>query len=415
MTAATSHSPHARPGRPSKPIISKVRELHLRKLFADDPERGERMTAEAVGIYLDYSKNRVTDETLKLLLQLAEESGLRARIDAMFRGEKINITENRAVLHVALRAPEGRIDRRRRRERRARGPRRARQDGRLLQPGAQRRLEGPHRQAHPQRRQHRHRRLGPRAGDGLRGAASITASATMTFRFVSNVDGTDFAEATRDLDPAETLFIVSSKTFTTLETMTNAHTARDWSLEGLGGDEKAVAKHFVAVSTNAAKVSRSSASTPPTCSASGTGSAGATRWTRRSASRRCSPSARRTSAPCSTASTRWTSISAPRPSSRTCRCYGPAGRLVQRLLRRADRGRPALRAVPEALSRLPAAVDDGEQRQARHARRRPRSTTQTGPIYWGEPGTNGQHSFYQLIHQGTRLIPCDFIALLPSR
>ena len=150
-----------------------VKSVSLRKLFADDPKRGERLTAEAVGIYLDYSKNRVTDETLRLLLQLAEECGLRGRIDAMFRGDKINVTENRAVLHVALRAPRGAVDRRGRRERRARGPRRPRQDGGLLRPRPQRRLEGPHRQAHPQRHQHRHRRLRPRAGHGLRGAQAL--------------------------------------------------------------------------------------------------------------------------------------------------------------------------------------------------------------------------------------------------
>ena len=185
-------------------------------------ERGERLTLEAVGIYLDYSKNRVTDETLRLLLELAEQSGLRERIDAMFAGEKINVTEDRAVLHVALRAP---------RDERIKvdgidvvpgGARGARPDGGVRRPRPLRALERAHRQADPQRRQHRHRRLGPRPGDGLRGAARTTATATLTFRFVSNVDGTDFAEATRDLDPAETLFIVSSKTFTTLETMTNA-------------------------------------------------------------------------------------------------------------------------------------------------------------------------------------------------
>ena len=209
----------------------------------------------------------------------------------MFRGEKINVTEKRAVLHVALRAPRGAsivvdgenvvpevhavLD----------------QMADFAEPRPQRRVEGPHRQAHPQRRQHRHRRLRPRAGDGLRGAAATTATATLTFRFVSNVDGTDFAEATRDLDPAETLFIISSKTFTTLETMTNAARARDWSLAGLGGDDDGGRQALRRRLDQRRRRCRSSASTRPTCSASGTGSAAATRWTRRSASRRCSPSA----------------------------------------------------------------------------------------------------------------------------
>ena len=203
-----------------------IKDLHLRKLFADDPKRGERLTAEAAGIFLDYSKNRVTDETLKLLLQLADESGLRDRIDAMFRGDKINITENRAVLHVALRAPKDAVDHRRRRERRAGSPRRPRQDGRL---SADRVRSGAW-------KGHTGKRIRNVVNIGIGGsdlgpvmayeALRHYSERDMTFRFVSNVDGTDFAEAVRDLDPAETLFIVSSKTFTTLETMTNAHTAR---------------------------------------------------------------------------------------------------------------------------------------------------------------------------------------------
>jgi glucose-6-phosphate isomerase len=226
----------------------KVRELHLRKLFADDPKCGERMIMEAMGIYLDYSKNRITDETLKLLLQLAEESGLRPRIDAMFRGEKINITENRAVLHVALRAPrEASIV----------------VDGENVVPQVYAVLDKiadfSNRVRSGAWRGHNVINIGI-GGSDLGPVMAYEAlkhysDRAMTFRFVSNVDGTDFAEAVRDLDPAETLFIVSSKTFTTLETMTNAHTARDWSLKGLGGDVESVAKHFVAVSTNSAKVS----------------------------------------------------------------------------------------------------------------------------------------------------------------
>ncbi len=227
----------------------KVQKVSLKKLFADDPNRGLRLTVDAVGIFLDYSKNRVTDETLKLLLQLAEESGLRGRIDAMFRGEKINITENRAVLHVALRAPRG-------------GPSwlMAKMSFRKFMrcstqwPASPTVSAAVNGKATPasgsQHHQYRHRRLRSRPGHGLRGAATLQRPRP-DFPFISNVDGTDFAEAVHDLDPAETLFIISSKTFTTLETMTNAESARDWALAGLGGDEKAVASHFVAVSTNA--------------------------------------------------------------------------------------------------------------------------------------------------------------------
>src|SRR5262245_32178417 len=217
----------------------KVQELHLRKLFADDPKRGERLTAEAAGIFLDYSKNRITDETLKLLLQLAEESGLRSRIDAMFRGEKINVTENRAVLHVALRAPKGTS---------------IVVDGENVVPGVHAVLDKMADFSNRVRtgawKGHTGKRIRNVINIGIGGsdlgpvmayeALKHYSERTMTFRFVSNVDGTDFAEAVHDLDPAETLFIVSSKTFTTLETMTNSQTARDWLVKGLGGDEKAV-------------------------------------------------------------------------------------------------------------------------------------------------------------------------------
>src|SRR5437870_3888747 len=231
----------------------KIRDLHLRKLFADDVTRGERMTIEAIGLYLDYSKNRVTDETVKLLLQLAEESNLRGRIDAMFRGEKINITENRAVLHVALRAPKGAsiiVD----------------GENVVLQVHAvlDKMADFSNRVRSGEWKGHTGKRIRNVINIGIGGsdlgpvmayeALKHYSERAMTFRFVSNVDGTDFAEAVQDLDPSETLFIDSSKTFTTLETMTNAHTARDWLLAALGGDEKAVAKHFVAVSTNGAGV-----------------------------------------------------------------------------------------------------------------------------------------------------------------
>jgi glucose-6-phosphate isomerase len=262
----------------------KVQALHLRNLFADDPKRGERMTAEAVGIFLDYSKNRITDETLKLLLQLAEDCGLRTRIDAMFGGEKINITEKRAVLHVALRAPKGAsivVDR----------------ENVVAQVHAvlDKMTAFANKVRSGEWKGHTGRGIKNVINIGIGGsdlgpvmayeALRYYSERSMTFRFVSNVDGIDFVEATRDLDPAETLFIVSSKTFTTLETMTNAHSARDWSLKGLGGDVKAVAKHFVAVLTNKAKVSEFGIDTP-TCSVSGTGLADATRWTRRSVSPR---------------------------------------------------------------------------------------------------------------------------------
>src|SRR6201981_1953055 len=228
----------------------KVRDLHLRQLFSDDPKRGERMTVEAVGLYLDYSKNRITDETLKLLLQLANESGLRERIDAMFRGEKINVTENRAVLHVALRAPRGAS---------------VVVDGANVVPQVHAVLDKMADFSNRVRsggwKGHTGKPIRNVINVGIGGsdlgpvmayeALKHYSERGMTFRFVSNVDGTDFAEAVRDLDAAETLFLISSKTFTTLETMTNAHSARAWSLSALGGDEKAIAKHFVAVSTNA--------------------------------------------------------------------------------------------------------------------------------------------------------------------
>src|SRR5580693_9029901 len=232
-----------------------VSKLHLQQLFADDPKRGERLAVEAVGLYLDYSKNRVTDETMRLLLQLAEESGLRARIDAMFRGEKINITEKRAVLHVALRSPRDES---------------IVVDGENVVPKVHavigRMADFSNRVRSGEWKGHTGKRIRNVINVGIGGsdlgpvmafeALKHYSDRAMTFRFVSNIDGTDFAEAVRDLDPSETLFIISSKTFTTLETMTNAHSARDWALAGLGGDEKSIAKHFVAVSTNTAEVAK---------------------------------------------------------------------------------------------------------------------------------------------------------------
>src|SRR6266481_5338806 len=245
-------------GRPAWKALEahfdKVRDLHLRKLFADDRERGERFGIEDVGLYLDYSKNRITSETVSLLLQLADECGLRAKIDALFRGEKINITENRAVLHVALRAPKGAS---------------IMVDGQDVVPEVHGVLDAmadfSNRVRSGAWTGHTGKRIRNVINIGIGGsdlgpvmayeALKHYSDRAMTFRFVSNVDGTDLVEATRDLDPAETLFVASSKTFTTLETMTNAESARQWLLAGLGGDVKAVAKHFVAVSTNARKVS----------------------------------------------------------------------------------------------------------------------------------------------------------------
>src|SRR5207248_4740596 len=231
-----------------------IKGRHLRQIFADDPQRGERLTAEGAGIFLDYSKHRVTDETLRLLVRLAEECGLRDRTAAMFRGEKINVTENRAVLHVALRAPKGPV---------------IVVDGENVVPQVHAVLDKMSAFADRVRSGawtgHTGKRIRAVVNIGIGGsdlgpvmayeALKHYSDRSLTFRLVSNVDGTDFAEATRDLDPAETLFIISSKTFTTLETLTNAHTARDWCVRALG-DEKAVAKHFVAVSTNAEGVAQ---------------------------------------------------------------------------------------------------------------------------------------------------------------
>ena len=386
----------------------KVRDLHLRTLFDQDPKRGERLTAEAAGLYLDYSKNRITDETLDLLMQLAEESGLRARIDAMFAGEKINVTENRAVLHVALRAPRGTS---------------IAVDGENVVPQVHAVLDKMSAFAERVRsgawKGHTGRRIRNVINIGIGGsdlgpvmayeALRHYSDRAMTFRFVSNVDGTDFVEATRDLDPAETLFIVSSKTFTTLETMTNAQSAREWSLGGLGGDVAAVAKHFVAVSTNAQKVAEFGIDTANMF--------GFWDWV----------------------GGRYSMDSAIGLS--TMVAIGPdAFRAMLDGFHRMDehfRTAPFERNVPVLMGLLSVWYNDFfgaqtvavlpyEQYLKRFAAYLQQLTMEsngkhvtfegvevtypTGPIYWGEPGTNGQHSFYQLIHQGTRLIPCDFIA-----
>ena len=382
--------------------------LHLKKLFAEDPQRGERMTAEAVGIFLDYSKNRITDKTVKLLIQLAEESGLRSHIDAMFRGEKINFTENRAVLHIALRAPK---------------------DASILVNGQNvvpevhavldemtdfsNRVRSGAWKGHTGKRIHNVVNIGI-GGSDLGPVMAYEAlrhysDRDLTFAFVSNVDGTDFAEAVRDLDPAETLFVVSSKTFTTLETMTNAHSARAWSLAGLGGNEKSVAKHFVAVSTNAAEVAKFGIDTANMF--------GFWDWV----------------------GGRYSMDSAIGLS--TMLAIGPEQfRSMLDGFRQMDehfRTAPFRENLPVLMGLLSIWYTDffGAQTVAvlpyeQYLKRFPAYLQQltmesngkhvtisgsdvnyvTGPVYWGEPGTNGQHSFYQLIHQGTRLIPCDFIA-----
>jgi Glucose-6-phosphate isomerase len=296
---------------------AEVAGLHLRQLFAADPTRGDRFTAEACGLYLDYAKNRVTGRTLELLVALAAERGLRGRIDAMFRGEKINTTEDRAVLHVALRAPRGE---------------KIVVDGEDVIPGVHEVLGKMADFAGRVRSGawvgHTGRKIRNVINIGIGGSdlGPVMAYEALKFysdralhcQFVSNVDSDDFAEAVRGLDPAETLFVISSKTFTTLETMTNARTARDWVVAGLGGDESGVASHFVAVSTNAEK-SASSASTRQICSASGTGWEAVTRWIRRSGFPPWWPSVRIISAPCLPVSTRWTNTSALRLSGKTSR------------------------------------------------------------------------------------------------
>jgi glucose-6-phosphate isomerase len=385
----------------------KMQASHLRELFEDDPKRAERFTVDALGIYFDFSKNRITEKTLKLLLDLARESGLRERIDAMFRGEKINITENRAVLHVALRAPKDSS---------------ILVDGKNVVPEVHAVLDKMSEFCNRVRsgawRGHTGKRIRNVINVGIGGsdlgpvmayeALKHYSERSITFRSVSNVDGTDFAEAVVDLDPAETLFIISSKTFTTLETMTNAHTAREWSLKGLGGDEKAVAKHFVAVSTNSTEVAKFGIDTANMF--------GFWDWV----------------------GGRYSMDSAIGLS--TMLAIGPENfRAMLSGFHQMDehfRTAPFERNIPVLLGLLGVWYTDffGAETIAvlpyeQYLKRFPAYLQQltmesngkhvtldgtavnyeTGPIYWGEPGTNGQHSFYQLIHQGTRLIPCDFI------
>ena len=387
-----------------------LREVHLKQLFADDPRRGERMTAEAVGLYLDYSKNRLTDETLKLLLQLAEASGLRARIDAMFRGEKINLTENRAVLHVALRAPKGAV---------------IVVDGENVVPQVHAVLDKMANFSESVRSGawlgHTGKRIRNVINIGIGGsdlgpvmayeALKHYSERAMTFRFVSNVDGTDFAEAVQDLDPSETLCIISSKTFTTLETMTNAHTARTWSLAGLGGDEKSVAKHFVAVSTNTEAVAKF-----------GIDTANMFEFWDWVGGRYSMDSAIGLSTMLAIGPDNFRAmLDGFHQMDEHFRTTPFAGNLpvlmgLVAVWYNNFFGAQTVAVLPyeQYLKRFPAYLQQlTMESNGKHVTLDGTEVAyQTGPIYWGEPGTNGQHSFYQLIHQGTRLIPCDFIAFV---
>jgi glucose-6-phosphate isomerase len=382
--------------------------LHLRNLFADDPARGERMTAEAAGIYLDYSKNRINDDTLKLLIELAEQSGLPARIDAMFRGEKINTTENRAVLHAALRAPKGAS---------------IIVDGKNVVPEVHAVLdkmaEFANRVRSGQWKGHSGKPICNVVNIGIGGsdlgpvmayeALKYYSDWAMTFRFVSNVDGTDFVEATRDLDPAETLFVVSSKTFTTLETMTNAQSAREWSLQGFGGDAKVVAKHFVAVSTNAERVAEF-----------GIDIANMFEFWDWVGGRYSMESAIGLSTMLAIGPDHFQTMLAGFHAVDEHFRAAPFERNLPVLMGLLSIwyndffGAQTVAVLPydQYLKRFPAYLQQlTMESNGKHVKFDGTAVDyQTGPIYWGEPGTNGQHSFYQLIHQGTRLIPCDFIA-----
>src|SRR5580692_2257422 len=386
---------------------NEIKSRHLKALFDEDPKRGERLVVEAAGLYFDYSKHRVTDETLRLLLALADEVGLRARIDAMFRGDKINVTEKRAVLHIALRAPRGAS---------------IGVDGDDVVPKVHEVLD---RMADFSARirsgtwvGHTGKRIRNVINIGIGGsdlgpvmayeALRYYSDRNLTVRFVSNVDGTDFVEATRDLDPAETLFIISSKTFTTLETMTNAQSARKWCLDALG-DEKAIAKHFVAVSTNAAEVTKFGIDTQNMF--------GFWDWV---GGRYSMDSAIGLSTMIAIGPEHFRAMldgfhqmdehfrTAPWQQNL------PVLMGLLSLWNNNFLGAQTVAVLPyeQYLKRFPAYLQQlTMESNGKHVTLDGTAVTyQTGPIYWGEPGTNGQHSFYQLIHQGTKLIPCDFIA-----
>ncbi len=383
-----------------------IRGKHLRDLFAQDAGRGERLTVEAEGIFLDYSKNRVTDETLKLLISLAEESGLKARTEAMFTGEKINITENRAVLHVALRAPK---------------TEKIFVDGEDVVPGVHEVLDKmagfADRIRSGEWKGHTGKRIKNVVNIGIGGsdlgpvmayeALKHYSQRDLTFRFVSNVDGTDFAEAVQDLDAEETLFLVASKTFTTQETMTNAHSARDWSLAKLG-DEKAVAKHFVAISTNAKEVAKFGIDTANMF--------GFWDWV---GGRYSMDSAIGLSTMIAIGPDGFREMLAGFHAMDVHFRTAPLEKNLPVLLGLLglwyteffDAQTQAVLPYEQYLKRFPAYLQQlTMESNGKHVTLDGTTVNyQTGAIYWGEPGTNGQHSFYQLIHQGTRLIPCDFI------
>ena len=389
-----------------------IRDRHLRDLFAGDPGRGERMTVEALGLYLDYSKNRITDETVQLLINLAEEARLQDRIDAMFRGEKINATENRAVLHVALRAPKGAT---------------ILVDGENVVPQVQAVLEQMSDFAARVRSGawlgHTGKRIRNIVNIGIGGsdlgpvmayeALKYYSDRSLTFRFVSNIDATDFAESVIDLDPAETLFIVASKTFTTLETMTNAQTARQWLLRAFAGDPKAVARHFVAVSTNAAKVTEFGIDT--------SNMFGFWDWV---GGRYSMDSAIGLSTMLAIGPDNFRAMLAGfhqmdehfRTAPLNSNLPVLMGLLTVWHVNFFDAPTVAVLPYDQYLKRFPAYLQQltmESNGKSVTLAGRPVDYA-TGPIYWGEPGTNGQHSFYQLIHQGTHLIPCDFIAFRES-
>ncbi|MCL4778121.1 MAG: glucose-6-phosphate isomerase [Gammaproteobacteria bacterium] len=389
-----------------------LRRVHLRQLFARDPQRGTRLAVEAAGIYLDYSKNRITDETLQLLLQLAQESGLRGQIDAMFRGDRINSSEQRSVLHVALRAPR---------------TARILHDGRDVVPEVHavlermaafaRRVRSGEWQGHTGRRIRNVVNIGIGGSDLGPVMASEAlkhySERSMRFRFVSNVDGTDFTEAVRDLDAEETLFIVSSKTFTTLETMTNAASARDWLLAGMRGEAAAVARHFVAVSTNAPEVAKFGIDTANMF--------GFWDWV---GGRYSMDSAIGLSTMIAIGPEHFQAMLAGFHEMDEHFRSAPFDRNIPVLMGLLAIwynnffGAQTVAVLPyeQYLKRFPAYLQQltMESNGKQVTRDGQPVGSDTGPIYWGEPGTNGQHSFYQLIHQGTRLIPCDFIAFARS-
>ncbi len=386
----------------------KIAKLHLRELFAANKQRGEKLTAEAIGLFLDYSKNRITAETLKLLLQLAKESNLRGRMDAMFAGEKINFTENRAVLHTALRAPKNA---------------KVFVDGKNVVPDVHAVLDKMTEFAKRVRsgawKGHTGKRIKNIVNIGIGGsdlgpvmayeALRHYSQRDLVFRFVSNVDGADFVEAMQDLNPAETLFVVSSKTFTTQETMTNAESARDWLLRGLGGNKKAVAKHFVAVSTNAEKVSAFGIDTANMF--------GFWDWV---GGRYSMDSAIGLSTMLAVGPENFRALLAGFHEMDEHFRTAPFEKNLPVLMALLSvwntnfLGAETVAVLPyeNYLKRFPAYLQQltMESNGKSVTLDGKKVNYETSPIYWGEPGTNGQHSFYQLIHQGTRLIPCDFIA-----